>query len=108
VTPPVAVFDRVSPPRRRERRPRPALRERIDRGMERYRRMDEAQRADVRLVADSFTGWNDAYESSMAVCERMKADPDFDIDVLVSQIRFLFADFLLNAVEQFMLDGGLG
>jgi hypothetical protein len=122
VTPPVAVFDHESPTKRKERSPNPLevevsglrewidprrkLPERVDRGLEKYRQMDERQRAEIQLLAGLFTGWGNVYESSKAVWERMRADPDLDVEVLISQIGLSFAGFLVTAVRQFTQDEG--
>jgi hypothetical protein len=76
------------------------------RGRERFRALDEQHRQEISFLAGLFTKWEDAYEASMTVWERMKRDPEFDIDILTSQIQFAFANFLVGAIKQFMLDEG--
>jgi hypothetical protein len=124
VTRPVAVFEQHSPSRRYSddddaAAPRrlevevvgsgdwpDQLDERVTRGRERFRTMDEGHRRDINVLAGLFMKWEDAYESSKTVWERMKTDPGFDINVLISKIPFAFADFLVDAIRQFMLDEG--
>jgi hypothetical protein len=74
------------------------------RRLEKFRTMDERHRRDIRFLAALFTKWEDAYESSKTVWDKMKTDPESDIDVLISQIQFAFADFLVDAIRQFILD----
>jgi hypothetical protein len=73
---------------------------------ERFRAMDEHHRQEISFLAGLLSSWDDAYEGSKKVWEKMKTDPDFDIDVLISQIQFAFADFLVDAIRQFMHDEG--
>jgi hypothetical protein len=80
------------------------LEERASQGLEKFRKMDERQKEEVHLLAALFTKWGDAYDSSKTVWEKMKTDHEFDIDVLISQIQFAFANFLVGAIRQFMLD----
>jgi hypothetical protein len=81
-----------------------SIQTRVHDGGENYNTLPVDQRQQIQFLAGLFCRWEDAYDGSKRVWEIMKADPQFDLNVLIAQIQLSFADFLVHAIRKFMTD----
>lgn len=75
-------------------------------GMKLFDKLAKEEQQKILELSKRFKDWPSAYEASKFVWNIIKNDPTFNIDILLSQIKFCFADFLIIVIQNLALSEG--
>lgn len=81
--------------------------ERREKGKRRMKLLSPEKQQKISEYAKLFGDWTTAYINSRLVWKVMKSEPEFDINLLLSQIPVSFGDFLIEALITFAQNDGM-